>query len=171
MEVDRYKQQAAKEIASKTKLAQALDDGHRQARELEALLQRWQLEMRESKLQGERLQAALRQEHATSASLRKMMEENTREKEELKERLTQTDATAAATQEKRAKSGAIDDMQFHFLKQAIFHLLTDTRGDDHVRAILSILDFTAQERKAVYAKLQEKSTRALAGRRMASNFI
>lgn len=44
-ELDRYKQQAAKEIANKTKLAQALDDSQGHARELEELLQTWQLEV------------------------------------------------------------------------------------------------------------------------------
>lgn len=44
-ELERYKQQAAKEIANKTKLAQALDESHGHARELEELLQTWQLEV------------------------------------------------------------------------------------------------------------------------------
>lgn len=52
--------------------------------------------------------------------------------------------------------GAIDDSQFLFLKQAVLHLLTDFHAEEQLRAIISILDFTAQERKAVYSKLQEK---------------
>ena len=44
-ELDRYKQQAAREIANKTKVAQALDESHEHARELEELLQSWQLEV------------------------------------------------------------------------------------------------------------------------------
>ena len=44
-ELDRYKQQAAREIANKTKLAQALDESHSHARELEELLQQWQMEV------------------------------------------------------------------------------------------------------------------------------
>ena len=44
-ELDRYKQMAAKEIANKTKLAQALDESHGHAKELEELLQSWQLEV------------------------------------------------------------------------------------------------------------------------------
>ena len=50
----------------------------------------------------------------------------------------------------------IDESKLQFLKQAVFHLLTDFHADDQLRAIISILDFSAQERKAVYAKTQEK---------------
>lgn len=50
----------------------------------------------------------------------------------------------------------MDIMQLHFLKQAVYHLLTDFHAEDQLRAILSILDFGAQERKAVYAKVEEK---------------
>ena len=50
LELDHYKQQAAKEIANKTKLAQALDESHRHARELEELLQQWQLEVSQLKM-------------------------------------------------------------------------------------------------------------------------
>ena len=44
-ELERYKQQAAREIANKTRLAQALDESHSHARELEELLQQWQMEV------------------------------------------------------------------------------------------------------------------------------
>lgn len=44
-ELERYKQQAAREIANKTKLAQSLDESHKHARELEELLQQWQIEV------------------------------------------------------------------------------------------------------------------------------
>lgn len=44
-ELDRYRQQAAREIANKTKLAQSLDESHSHAQELEELLQKWQLEV------------------------------------------------------------------------------------------------------------------------------
>ena len=44
-ELERYKQQATKEIANKTKLAQAMDESYGHARELEELLQTWQLEV------------------------------------------------------------------------------------------------------------------------------
>ena len=44
-ELERYRQQAAREIANKTKLAQSLDESHTHAQELEELLQKWQLEV------------------------------------------------------------------------------------------------------------------------------
>lgn len=44
-ELERYRQQAAREIANKTKLAQSLDQSHSHAQELEELLQQWQLEV------------------------------------------------------------------------------------------------------------------------------
>lgn len=50
----------------------------------------------------------------------------------------------------------MDESKLQFLKQAVFHLLTDFHADDQLRAIISILDFSAQERKAVYAKTQER---------------
>ena len=56
----------------------------------------------------------------------------------------------------------MDESKLQFLKQAVFHLLTDFHADDQLRAIISILDFSAQERKAVYAKTQEKK-KALRG--------
>ena len=36
------------------------------------------------------------------------------------------------------------------------HLLTDSHADEHLRAIVAILNFSAQERKCVYAKVAEK---------------
>lgn len=45
-ELERYRQQAAREIANKTKLAQSLDESHSYAQQLEELLQQWQLEVR-----------------------------------------------------------------------------------------------------------------------------
>lgn len=46
VELERYRQQAAREIANKTKLAQSLDQSHTHAQELEELLQQWQLEVK-----------------------------------------------------------------------------------------------------------------------------
>ena len=44
-ELDRYRTQAAKEIANKTRLAQALDQSQSHAAQLEELLQNWQLQV------------------------------------------------------------------------------------------------------------------------------
>jgi tRNA-dihydrouridine synthase 3 len=71
-------------------------------------------------------------------------------------------STALATDSNPGPEG-MDESKLQFLKQAVFHLLTDFHADDQLRAIISILDFSAQERKAVYAKTQEKkkATRGL----------
>lgn len=44
-ELDRYRQQAAREIANKTRLAQALDQSQSHTSQLEGLLQKWQFEV------------------------------------------------------------------------------------------------------------------------------
>ena len=44
-ELERYKQQAAREIANKTRLAQALDQSQSHVGQLEELLQNWQLQV------------------------------------------------------------------------------------------------------------------------------
>ena len=44
-ELDRYRQQAAREIANKTRLAQALDQSQSHTSQLEDILQGWQLEV------------------------------------------------------------------------------------------------------------------------------
>ena len=44
-ELERYKQQAAREIANKTRLAQALDQSQSHVAQLEELLQDWQLQV------------------------------------------------------------------------------------------------------------------------------
>jgi tRNA-dihydrouridine synthase 3 len=44
-ELERYKQQAAREIANKTRLAQALDQSQSHVAQLEELLQNWQLQV------------------------------------------------------------------------------------------------------------------------------
>lgn len=57
----------------------------------------------------------------------------------------------------------MDEMQLSFLKQAVYHLLTGFHAEDQLRAIVSILNFTAQERKAVYANVQERKARRSSG--------
>ena len=44
-ELERYKQQAAREIANKTRLAQALDRSQSHVQQLEEILQTWQLQV------------------------------------------------------------------------------------------------------------------------------
>ena len=55
-----------------------------------------------------------------------------------------------------AEEGGIDPMQFDFLKQAVYHLLTEFHAEDQLRAITSLLEFSPQERKAVYSKFAER---------------
>jgi len=57
-------------------------------------------------------------------------------------------------------TATLDDSQVQFLKQAIYHYLTDYHAEEQVRAIVSILDFTVQERKTVYGKLNDRKMRA-----------
>lgn len=45
LELERYKQQAAREIANKTRLAQALDQSQNHVTQLEELLQNWKLQV------------------------------------------------------------------------------------------------------------------------------
>jgi len=167
-ELDHYKQQAAREIANKTKLAQALDRNHSHASELEELLQKWQLEVRDTKLQGERMGACLQREQSKVVELEKKLHETSEEKgreiEQLKSQLVESrqkiiQRKSSVASDSNPGPGAIDQVQLHFLKQAIYHLLTDFHAEDQLRAILSILDFGPQERKLVYAKVQEKKGR------------
>ena len=77
---------------------------------------------------------------------------------EARQNLSRSRRGNVASESNPGPSG-MDEMQLHFLKQAVYHLLTDFHAEDQLRAIVSILDFGPQERKAVYAKLQEKKAR------------
>ncbi|KAL5493227.1 hypothetical protein EMCRGX_G014374 [Ephydatia muelleri] len=168
-ENDRYRQQAAKEIANKTKLAQALDESKRQATELHEILQQWQLDGREIKLQYERLKASVQQEQQQKSVEEKQtldrLAAKEKEVEELKAQLIQSrqGKVAPAVSEKSRTGnvgpGCMDETQLAFLKQAVYHLLTDFHADDQLRAIISLLDFSAQERKTIYAKAPERKAR------------
>ena len=61
----------------------------------------------------------------------------------------------ASSKQRKEEEGEIDEMQVRFLKQAVFQLLTGFHAEEHLRAILSILNFTPQERKEVYARYQD----------------
>jgi len=50
----------------------------------------------------------------------------------------------------------MDGMQQEFLKQAIYHLLTEQHADEQVKAISSILNFSAHQRLAIKSKRQER---------------
>ena len=70
-DMEHYRQQIAQEVATKTKLAQSLDESHQQALELEEALQKWQLSMKEYQQRVAHLEAALLQEHTRSAEQEK----------------------------------------------------------------------------------------------------
>lgn len=169
--VDHYKQQTVKEVASKTKLAQSLDESHRQALELENALQQWQLSLREYQQRADHLEAVLLEERSQSVEQEKRFGElytkKCKEVEQLTSQLIEARQKMPKSKGKEI-SGTIpdvDDAQLSFLKQAVYHLLTDSHAEEHLRAIVSILNFTPQERKTVYAKVQEKKGRSSYGGR------
>ena len=125
----------------------------------------YSLQLRESKIQRERVEVSLQQEHSRCEQLEKQLSSSLQEKDKEMEQLN----TKLLNAQQKLKKGLptlaegsnpgvdrMDKMQLHFLKQAVYHLLTDFHAEDQLRAILSILDFGAQERKAVYAKVEEK---------------
>ena len=132
-------------------------------------------QVREAKLQGDRLKAYLQREQGrvgeTEQRLEKEQAEKEREIEQLRTQLAEVRQkfvrrhsisspfpTHLVSLSNPGPQG-IDEMQLSFLKQAVFHLLTGFHAEDQLRAIVSILDFSAQERKAVYARVQEKKAR------------
>ena len=155
--MEQHKHQAAKEVANKTRLAQSLDESTRQAVELEGTLEKWQLSGRECQQQAKQLEAALMQERGHSVELERRFSELYAKKSKEVEQLTMQLIEARKKGSKvKMDSAAVDDSQLLFLKQAVYHLLIDSRPEEHLRAIVSILNFSVEERKAVYAKFQER---------------
>lgn len=125
-------------------------------------------QVRETKLQTEKLKAYLQREQSHTVALEKKLQETQEQKdkdtEQLKSQLIEARQKISRKQSSTASESnpgpsAIDEMQLHFLKQAVYHLLTDFHAEDQLRAIVSILNFSPQERKAVYVKVQEKKGR------------
>ena len=52
------------------------------------------------------------------------------------------------------------DLNWAFLKTSLLHYFTDMHPYQQAKAIVSIMNFNAQERKQIYAKLDEKYGRA-----------
>ncbi len=161
-ELEHYKQQGAKEVANKTKLAQSLDESTRRAMELETTLENWQLSIRDYQQQIQQMEAALMEERSHSVELERRFSELYANKSKEVDQLTVQVVEARKKTKKGDKSSnssisslsSVDESQFIFLKQAVYHLLIDSRPEEHLRAIVSILDFSADERKSVYAKFQ-----------------
>ena len=170
-EVEKYKQQLAKEIVSKTKIAQALDESERQARERDILMQQCQLDLRESTQQKEHAEKMLLDERKKSSKtaesllqIREQLNNNQKEAEQLKSQLaqlrTKPSSSSSSSPVINGNSGAgMDSSHVVFLRQSIYHYLTGYHADEQVRAIISMLDFTPEERKQVYAKQLERKAR------------
>ncbi len=111
-------------------------------------------------MQGEGFQAALKAEHVKTAELEKRLVLSQELEGALRgelDKLQQQNKEGRSWQRQNSlDSGAIDGAQLLFLKQAVYHLLIDFHAEEQLRAIISILDFSAQERIAVYGKVQEK---------------
>ena len=151
---------------NKTKLAQALDDSHRHIGELEELQQKWQVEVGVARQRREEMQQVLQLEQSKVKELQGMLEhaqlqqkEKEREVEQLKLQLIDIRKKNTKLDHSVKSASALDDSQIQFLKQAIYHYLTDYHAEEQVRAIVSILDFTVQERKTVYSKLHDHKMR------------
>ena len=173
-EVGRYKQQLAKEIVSKTKIAQALDESERQARERDILMQQCQLDLRECTQQKDHAEKMLLDERKKSSKtaesllqIREQLNSNQKEAEQLKSQLAQLRTKPSSSSSSSSSSPVIDgnsgagmdSSHVVFLRQSIYHYLTGYHADEQVRAIISMLDFTPEERKQVYAKQQERKAR------------
>lgn len=162
--IEEYKQVAAKEVANKTKLAKSLDESSRHAIQLEDTLQQWRLSMTEQQQQIEQLIGALQQERVHSVDLEKRFGEvygkKQKEVEQLTAQLSESRKGRSKDRKGNRVDSTVDETQIAFLKQAVYHLLTDSHAEEHVRAIVSILNFSAQERKAVYSKVQERKAKS-----------
>lgn len=124
-------------------------------------------QLQEYKIQNERLQAALSAERGKAQELEGQVifsQEKDRQIGALKSELEE--CRILLSQQKSGRSSSpgsagsptspIDCAQQQFLKQAIYHLLTDFHAEEQLRAIVSILDFSAKERIVVYRTKQEK---------------
>ena len=170
-EVEKCRDQVTKEIVKKTQLAQSLDETEQQARELEGILQEWQLELRESVLQRERAEKMLKDEKGKHARTREELDRikqvlanKEKEGEQLKAQLATLRSSARASLpavrkvKSEADSDGMDSSRLNFLKQAVYHYLVDYHAEEQVRAIVSMLDFNPEERKRVYSKQQERKS-------------
>lgn len=112
-------------------------------------------------MQEERLQSAVQAGQVKNIELENRLVLRQEQEDILRGELDKLQHKGGSPWERQSTSslnsgGAIDGAQQLFLKQAVFHLLTDFHAEEQLRAIISILDFSAQDRKAVYSKLQEK---------------
>ena len=112
-----------------------------------------QLQLQESQGQGETLQLALAAEQSKNLEMEKRLILKQEQERAMKEELEKCQRQVKGQE---AEGKPTDSAQIRFLKQAVYHLLTDFHAEEQLRAIISILDFDAKERKAVYGKMHEK---------------
>jgi chromosome segregation ATPase len=176
-ELDKYKQQAAKEILKKTEISAALDQSRTHALRLESFVERWQQELRESKAReeqakhlvaekdtdNERLRLALREQQDENE---KLAVENSRlssQIEEQRKTISSLECEQALSNPTRPRPGRQTrspdpDINMKFLRKAIYHYLTGHHADEQVKLIVAILDFDTEQRKNIYDKLQQRGS-------------
>lgn len=177
-ELDKYRQQVAKEILKKTEISAALDQSRTHALRLESLIERWQQELRESKAKEEKAKHLVAEAATENERLRKSL----REHQERNEKLTAENSRLAdEVEEQNRKISAIrrghqtpssptdlrpgrqtrspdPDVNMKFLRKAIYHYLTGHHANEQVKVIVAILDFNPQQRKAIYDRLQQRGS-------------
>lgn len=126
------------------------------------------MQLHEYKVENERLYAALVAEQGKSRELESRVvfsQEKDRQIDDLKSDLQECRTmlsqhaltTPTSPLSPTTPTSPINGMQHQFLKQAIYHLLTECHAEEQLRVICSILDFTAKERMAIKNKREEKA--------------
>lgn len=105
-------------------------------------------------------QSKVKEFQITLEKMQSQLKAKEKEVEELKLQLIEMRKGTTRKETGTTESPGLDKSQTQFLKQALFHYLTDYHAEEQVRALVSILDFTAQERKTVYSKLQDRKIRS-----------
>ncbi len=127
-------------------------------------------QLQEQQLENEHLYAALAAEQAKTSEMERQIifsQEKDQQIEALKSDLQNSRvmlrqhsaATPTSPLSPVTPTSPIDGMQHQFLKQAVFHLLTESHAEEQLRAICSILNFNAKERLAIKNKREEKNYR------------
>lgn len=129
---------------------------HTQLQELKGQSDKFQSALRAEQLRSQELEGSLSLQQEQEKEIEMLKMELEKYKLQSKGRLSWQQHTPPTSPVSMSGPMAIDAAQQLFLKQAVYHLLTDFHAEEQLRAIVSILDFDAKERKAVYSKMQEK---------------
>ena len=177
-ELDKYKQQAAKEILKKTEISAALDQSRTHTLRLQSLIERWQQELRESKAREEQTKRLIAETETDNERLRLSLREQQEENEKLavensrlsseveEQRKTissldrghQTSSSPTGPRPGRQTRSPDPDVNMTFLRKAIYHYLTGHHADEQIKVIVAILDFDTEQRKNIYDKLQQRGS-------------